>query len=173
VVFTSDNGYFHGEHRLSFSKVWLYEEAVHLPLVIRGGPFPKGAKSPTMAGNVDLAPTILALAGAPKPPLTMDGRDLAKVVADPQKGVGRGMLLESWRENATKHTDGIRTERYKYLVSESHDEELYDLQADPAEMQNRAGDPAFFTLKAEMVRRLNKLRECAGSVCEGSDAAGS
>jgi N-acetylglucosamine-6-sulfatase len=167
VIFTSDNGYYHGEHRLSFSKVYLYEQGVHLPLVIRGAGFPKGAKQPALASNVDLAPTILGLAGA-KATTKLDGRDLTTVVKDPAVIAGRGILLENWRDNGTKHTDGVRTDRYKYLVNDAAEEELYDLQADPDELDNRAADPALASTKAQLIERLKKLRTCAGATCEGA-----
>jgi N-acetylglucosamine-6-sulfatase len=169
VVFTSDNGYFHGEHRLSFSKVHLYEAAVHLPLVIRGPGFRPGSQVTAMAGNVDLAPTILAVAGASSP-RTLDGRDLAAALKDPARSEERGMLLENWTDNGNTHVDGIRTSRYKYLVTDKHEEQLYDLQADPDELVNRADDPADAKLKADLARRLDVLRSCAGATCEGADA---
>jgi N-acetylglucosamine-6-sulfatase len=168
VIFTSDNGFFHGEHRITFSKVYLYEPAVHLPLVIRGAGFPKAAKNPAIVGNVDLAPTILRLA-AGNTPSTLDGRDLAAVAKDPSLIEGRGMLLENWTDSGKKHTDGIRTSRYKYLVNQDHEEEIYDLQKDPDEIVNLAYDPPHFELKAQLVERLNQLRTCSGKTCEGAD----
>jgi N-acetylglucosamine-6-sulfatase len=169
VIFTSDNGFFHGEHRITFSKVYLYEAAVHLPLIIRGNGFARAAKNDAIVGNVDLAPTILKMAGA-STPTVLDGRDLGAVAKDPAIDEGRGMLLENWTDRGKKHTDGIRTSRYKYFVNQDHEEEIYDLQTDPDETQNLAYDPAYFQLKAELVERLNKLRECAGPTCEGADA---
>ena len=71
-IFTSDNGFFHGEHRIKREKVAVYEEASRVPLIIRGGGFPSGAAATQLTVNVDLAPTIVALAGA-VPGLVTDG----------------------------------------------------------------------------------------------------
>ena len=170
VVFTSDNGYFHGEHRLSFSKVFLYEPAVHLPLVIRGKGFPAGAKVPDPVSNVDLAPTILKLAGATAA-VTPDGRDVGSLATAPGTGMARGVLLENWRENGQNHSYGIRTDRYKYLVHKGGEEELFDLAMDPHEVRNLAADPSMAAVKAELGRRLDVLRTCKAAACEGFQAA--
>jgi arylsulfatase A-like enzyme len=167
VLFTSDNGYYHGEHRISFSKVYLYEPGVHLPLVIRGKGFPKAAKVADPAANVDLTPTILALTGA-KATLPVDGRDLGGLAAAPGSGASRGILLENWRGNGARHTDGIRTDRYKYLLYDGTEEELFDLATDPDEVHNLAPDPGAAILKAELARRLKVLRTCQGATCEGA-----
>ncbi len=172
VMFTSDNGMFHGEHRIVFSKVYLYEAAVHLPLMIRGGPFPKGVTAPGIAGNVDLTPTILHLAGATSP-LTLDGRNLAVLAADPTKGTDRGMLLENLTRKGAAHSEAIRTTRYKYITNEHNEEELYDLQVDPDEIINLATSDVHQTIKADLVKRLGALKACQGSTCEGADGKGS
>jgi N-acetylglucosamine-6-sulfatase len=172
VVFTSDNGYFHGEHRISLGKILLYEEAVHLPLIIRGPGFARAAKVPALASNVDLAPTILAAAGAsPGPSFTMDGRDLGAVARDPVLGEGRAVLLQNWRQNGAVRTWGIRTDRHKYIITGGTEEELYDLQADPHELENRVNDPAYADVKAALAARLRVLESCTGATCEGADAA--
>jgi N-acetylglucosamine-6-sulfatase len=169
VIFTSDNGYFHGQHRLAFNKIHLYEPAVHLPLVIRGPGFARGVELDALSGNVDLTPTILALAGADAT-LTLDGRDLGRIARDPSIGRGRGMLLENWRQHGQVRTAGIRTDRYKYLVHPSGEVELYDLRFDPDELDNRAGDEALADVEAELARRFEVLRDCVGATCEGAAA---
>ena len=75
VVFTSDNGFFHGEHRIPGGKLHIYEESIRVPLAIRGPGIPHGGKVRDLAINADLAPTIVDVTGA-RPRLTMDGRSL-------------------------------------------------------------------------------------------------
>lgn len=167
VLFTSDNGFYHGEHRIGFVKFYLYEPGVHLPLLARGGPFTAGTTIDDLVANVDLAPTIMKLAGATSP-LTLDGRDVAPLVASPGKGKGRGILLENLGKRGSTHTEGIRTERFKYLTNERNEEELYDLQTDPDETDNRAADPKLARLKQDLADRLAKLKVCKGTECEGA-----
>lgn len=167
VLFTSDNGFYHGEHRIGFVKFYLYEPGVHLPLLARGGPFTAGKKVEDLVGNVDLASTILKLAGATSP-LTLDGRDIAPLVANPGKGKGRGMLLENLGKKGSTHTEGIRTERFKYLTNERGEEELYDLKIDPDETDNRAADPEMARFKQDLADRLTRLKACKGTECEGA-----
>src|SRR6185295_16305748 len=64
IVFTSDNGFFLGEHRLPECNYYPYEDATHVPLMIRDGDYPAGHTTQKIVGNIDLAPTFLALAGA-------------------------------------------------------------------------------------------------------------
>lgn len=165
VLFTSDNGFFHGEHRLSFVKYFPYEPAVHVPLIIRGGPFGKAKRVEQVAVNADLAPTILALAGA-TPGLEPDGRDLAPLAADPKVGADRGVLLENKSKGGQNHSEAIHTGRYVYIETDGGAfEELYDLDKDPAQLTNLAGDPAVASLQAELARRLEALRTCRGASC--------
>jgi arylsulfatase A-like enzyme len=171
VIFTSDNGFYHGEHRITYLKVYLYEQGVHLPLMIRGPGFAKGATADGIVGNVDLAPTILKMAGATSP-LPLDGRDMHNVAANPDKAAGRGMLLENLTARGTAHTEGIHTERWVYLTNEKREEELYDLQHDPDETNNIAAEPAAAAIKDDLSKRLDVLRTCKGSTCEGSDGKG-
>ncbi|MEZ5141098.1 MAG: sulfatase [Acidimicrobiales bacterium] len=166
VVFTSDNGFFHGEHRLAFVKYYLYEPAVHVPLVIRGGGFPKNKKVDQVAVNADLAPTILALTGAQAGGIEPDGRDLAPLARDPKVAADRGVLLENRSKGGAEHSEAIHTERYVYIETDgATSRELYDLEKDPDQLANLAGDPAVASLEAELARRLDKLRSCAGAAC--------
>lgn len=165
ILFTSDNGFFHGEHRLAFQKFELYEPSVHVPLIIRGGPFAKKKQVATLAGNVDLAPTILALAGA-KAGLPLDGIDLATVAAtDKAPTSNRALLLENRSKKGI--AQAILTPRYKYIERRG-EQELYDLDKDPDERTNLATDPGAASLKAELAKRLDKLKTCADDTCRTS-----
>ena len=82
IIFTSDNGFFYGEHRLTGGKFLAYEPATHLPLLIRGPGIKPGSSTGELAGNIDIAPTILELAGA-QADKSIDGRSLVPYLLDP------------------------------------------------------------------------------------------
>jgi N-acetylglucosamine-6-sulfatase len=195
VIFTSDNGYMHGEHRIQAEKVQPYEEAIKVPLVIRGPGVPAGERISDPVANVDLAPTILDLAGVQVPEdaaRPIDGRSLAPYTygrGAPQ----RAILIESKRP-PRQATDGgyaapswvgVRTRRYVYV--EYHraqvatqeqgfglpigagpltDTELYDLEHDPHELDSRAGEIAYAQTKAALAEALAGLSACTGESCQ-------
>jgi arylsulfatase A-like enzyme len=158
VVFTSDNGFFLGEHRIGSGKVEVYEPSSHLPLLIRGPGVRRGETVRDLATNADLAPTILAWAGA-RARLTEDGRSLVPALANPDRERGRELLIESRRYAA------VRTQRYVYVSNSTGEIELYDLENDPDQLQNKIADPAYDEVSAALARRLRRLRDCAGADC--------
>ena len=95
VIFTSDNGYFHGEHRTPDEKILGYENSARVPLIIRGPGITPGSHVRELVANVDLAPTITSWTGA-TPGLTMDGRTLAPFLAAPSQRTRRPILLEAF-----------------------------------------------------------------------------
>ncbi len=158
VIFTSDNGFLNGEHRLPEGKVKPYEESIRVPLLIRGPGIPQGRVADDLAINADLAPTITKLTGA-TPGLTMDGQSLLPAAAHPRTERGRELLLEAGDFH------GVRTQRYTYVEHNTGERELYDLERDPHELRNVAGDPAYAKVKARLSERLRKLNHCRGSSC--------
>jgi arylsulfatase A-like enzyme len=161
VIYLGDNGMQWGTHDCHGIRE-PYEESARLPLIIRApGRVPDpGAVRRQMALNIDLAPTLLALAGVTVPP-EMDGRSLVPLLADPG-AVGRDhFLMEFWRyfpENTPSYT-GVRTNRYKYIEFErGRDPWLFDLIRDPGEQHNLydtpAGDIAGKRLKAILDKLL-------------------
>jgi len=94
IIFTSDNGFFHGEHRVAAGKVLLYEPSIRVPLLIRGPGIPTGQRRSQFVGNIDLAPTIVQATGAP-PGRVMDGRSLIPFAKDKLLQSGRDILLET------------------------------------------------------------------------------
>jgi arylsulfatase A-like enzyme len=155
--FTSDNGYFLGEHRL-VEKTHLYEEGARVPLIMRGPGVPEGVKRPQIAGNIDLAPTILDFTGA-APLRTMDGRSLLPLARRPGVAADRDILLEN------QSSEAVRTQRYMYAEHPGGETELYDLRTDPYQLRSRHGDPALATVRARLAQRLAELRNCAGANC--------
>jgi N-acetylglucosamine-6-sulfatase len=161
-VYTSDNGFFHGEHRVPMGKNLVYEPSVRVPLIVHGPGIPDGVTVEDLAVNADLAPTILDLTGA-KPGRTMDGLSLLEAAQEPDEKRGRAILLE------TRQYSAVRTERYVYVEHvDTGERELYDLDNDPHQLQSLHADPAFDPVEAALANLLNGLRTCAGSGCRGT-----
>jgi hypothetical protein len=99
IIFTSDNGFFYGEHRVTEGKYLPYEESIRVPLIIVGNGFPAGATVTQPVSNVDLAPTIVALTGA-RARRVMDGQPLLPLVLNPEQGKSRTLLIEGFGEGA-------------------------------------------------------------------------
>jgi N-acetylglucosamine-6-sulfatase len=164
VVFTSDNGFFHGEHRMPSEKMLVYEPSVRVPLIMRGPGVPAGAERGQLVTNADLAPTILDVADATaaKP---QDGSSLLPLLADPRLEWGRDLLIEGPEGFNVTSFEALRTYRYVYVEYLTGERELYDLQRDPNELQSGHDDPAYAPVQAELARRLQALRVCAGRSC--------
>ena len=160
VIYTSDQGFFLGEHGL-FDKRFMYEESLRMPFLVRWpGVIKPGTHSDAMALNVDFAPTFLEAAGLPVPP-EMQGRSLVPVL--------RGQVPRDWRtsmyyryyhdpgDHNTRAHYGVRTRTHKLVYNWKKDKwELFDLVHDPSEMNNLYGQPGHDeltkTLKAELAR---------------------
>jgi N-acetylglucosamine-6-sulfatase len=169
LIYTSDNGYFHGEHRIPEGKMRPYEESIRVPLQMRGPGIPKGVKIDPLVINADLAPTIVDAANA-DPGSAMDGRSLLPVVERPAIARNRALLIEEPGPLAGVQAWGpgfaaIRTERYIYVEYEVEQPELYDLIRDPFQLQNLANHPAQSTLRATLAARLQRLKDCSGPGC--------
>lgn len=157
VIFTSDNGFLLGEHRLR-GKIHLYEESTHVPLLVRGPGVPVGVTRKRMTANIDLAPTILdaANAAALRP---VDGRSLLPLARDPGITWRKGVLLENANSVA------LRTRRYMYAEHPEGERELYDLDADPFQLQSLHSDPSQGDRIESLSGRLADIRDCAGTEC--------
>jgi arylsulfatase A-like enzyme len=162
VVYTSDNGFMHGEHRQKTGKLVLYEESIRVPLLIRGPGFRGGRRVADLVGNADLAPTILEATGA-RAGLRLDGRPLQPLAAAPGRERGRELLVENLTYEA------VRTRRYIYAEHRAGPsagaKELYDLFVDPFELESLHADPAYDAVEAALARRLASLRGCSGASC--------
>ena len=177
LVFTSDNGFFHGEHRVPQGKVRLYEPSIRVPLLIRGPGVPKGVHRRQPVGNVDLAPTILGFAHA-KAGRKEDGMSLLPIMRSKRDWPGRGMDLETYftpdpledPEDPPLNYQGVRTDRYLYANYGTGEQELYDLRNDPFELQNAVNNPAYAQVKASLQRLLGGLANCAGKTCRARPA---
>jgi N-acetylglucosamine-6-sulfatase len=164
VIFTSDNGYFWGEHGLG-DKRWAYEESIRDPLLMR---YPKLIKAGTvfepMALNIDIAPTVLELGGAPIPK-SIHGRSLVPLLKDAKAPWRESFLTEYFLERGFPRTptwQAVRTDRWKYIHFTELEgvDELYDLKADPYELKNvikkKSVQSKLQELKAELANLLKE-----------------
>jgi N-acetylglucosamine-6-sulfatase len=167
IIFTSDNGYLLGEHRVPEGKELPYEPSIRVPLIVRGPGIAHGRRLEQPVANVDLAPTIVEAARA-KTRRLFDGRSLLPVFADPGLEWGRDILIErgpgAGYLGARQYT-GIHTPRYVYIEYRNGERELYDLARDPDQLRSLHTDPAYSAVQAELARRLAALRDCAGASC--------
>jgi N-acetylglucosamine-6-sulfatase len=165
IIFTSDNGFLLGEHRVPDQKYFPYEESIRVPLIIRGGGFPAGGTALQQVSNIDLAPTIVALTGV-HPRRVMDGQPLLPLALDPQQGRDRTLLVEGYGSGSGKPPfRAVRDPRYLYTEWNNGEKELYDLQTDPYELQSRHAAANMKTVRKRLAAKLAKLRICAGASC--------
>lgn len=166
VIFTSDNGFLFGEHRLH-SKVVAFDESTRVPLVIRM-PDARTAAVDKLVVNADLAPTITELTGV-QAGLPLDGRSLVPLLGNASDLRWRcRILLEHWGEFPRIPTyAGLRTSRYLYVEyeNEARDRELYDLTQDPFQTDNVSQAAEYQDVAAMLARKLERLRGCSGDLC--------
>jgi arylsulfatase A-like enzyme len=166
VIFTSDNGYFHGEHRIPDDKRRAYEEAIRAPLVMRGPGIPAGRVVRQLTGNVDFAPTFAALAGAPTPAF-VDGRSLLPLFSGTPPARWRQAYLLEGMPPPVVGTDiayaGLRTAtRQSFVIYDDGEGEYYDLGADPWQLQNRYATMPV-DLKGRLTAQLDALKTAKGA----------
>jgi arylsulfatase A-like enzyme len=167
VVYFADNGWHWGEHRTQ-AKNKPYEESIRAPLFIR---YPKLAPLPRsesqFALNIDFCPTFVELAQRstdPAPTIGFDGVSLVRLLDGSAPSWRSDFLTEGWPANHVWAT--LREARWKYSElpllpgdpSSTFEKELYDLETDPFELSNLAGDSAYTTMMADMAARIRVLR---------------
>ncbi|MEK7781648.1 MAG: sulfatase [Verrucomicrobiota bacterium] len=163
VIYTSDQGFFLGDHGW-FDKRFMYEESIRMPFLVRYPPAIKpGSVSEVMILNVDFAPTFLEFAGLPTP-AEVQGRSIQPLLS--------GKTTEAWRkswyyryyhypnEHGTEPHYGVRTERHKLIYFHRINQwELFDLKDDPRELKNIVNDPKQTKLVTELQTELARLRK--------------
>jgi arylsulfatase A-like enzyme len=193
IVFTTDNGFFFGEHRLTGGKFLAYEPATHLPFLMRGPGIKPGSVTGELAANVDVAPTILELAGATADK-SIDGRSLVPYITDTNLRTRRPILFESFVETndveaqgnepakaarvsaraggaqasivaPPKDYIGVRLGPYKYIEWPSGEKELYDVTEDPFELNNIVRQGNFAPIRNFLHSQVTRLAECGGREC--------
>ena len=169
LVFTSDNGMQHGEHRIQFGKNLPYDESLRVPLMIRGPGVPAGVTVRDLAGNVDLAPTILDASGA-RARLPQDGRSLLPMTRRPGNQSGRELAIEGVRFR------GVRTPRYLYVHwirgPNTGAIELYDMERDPYQLDNLHRVRSARKVERDLAKRLRAVEHCAGADCRALPRCG-
>ena len=167
IVFLGDNGYFFGEHGLGPERRFAYEEGIRSPFVVR---FPRRVKAGARVRDLvicqDIAPTLLELAGG-KPGAQIQGRSLVPLFAGKRSGWRKSILVEYWAEQAMPWLVGmsykaVRTDRYKLIhwVNRGRAgelDELYDLERDPYELDNRMRSRAHAVVRERLRRELRRL----------------
>jgi len=164
VLYAGDNGFFIGEHHF-FDKRFMYEESIRVPLLIRyPGKIKPGKTSEKLVLNVDVAPTLLDMAGIGLPENGLDGRSMKSLLLANNSEWRKDFLYEYYEypgPHSGKKCRGVRTERWKYIhfFEEPQEYELYDLENDPHEMNNLINDPELRPVVVRLRQRLTALRE--------------
>jgi N-acetylglucosamine-6-sulfatase len=166
IIYTSDNGFLFGEHRL-IGKSAAYEESIKVPLVMRGPGIPKNETRSELVNNLDVVATIADLAGA-SPGFVPDGRSLSPLFADANAPWRSAILLQSpinRFQQLHNRFAAVRTATRKYVKYDSGFEELFDLVADPYELSNEAANPSYASDLATLRGLDGRLKICAGPSC--------
>jgi N-acetylglucosamine-6-sulfatase len=162
IVFTSDNGYFYGEHGLSVERRLAYEESIRMPLLVR---YPRVVKPGTTRNefvlNIDLAPTLLSMANVAVPS-SFEGRSFLPLLKGEKLAWRKSFLIEYYSDKVFPRIlqmgyKAVRNERWKYVhyLELNGMDELYDLRADPFELKNVINEPNSRKALDEMKRLLH------------------
>ena len=163
ILFTSDNGYFFGEHGFSIERRMPYDASIRMPLLIRYPPMiGAGTQTAGLASSIDIAPTLLDVAGA-RIGEHIQGRSLLPLLAGDSAGWQDSVLIEFYTyENpmpwlVDMDYRAVRTRQYKYIHWLRFEDELYDLIADPHEQRNLIGQPGMASVAADLRAELGRL----------------
>jgi arylsulfatase A-like enzyme len=168
VVYTSDQGFFLGEHGL-YDKRFMYEESLRVPLLVRWPQeIPAGSTDSSIVLNLDFAPTLLSMTGHPIP-TDMQGRSF--------EALYRGRRPDDWRTSMyyryyfshfeTEPHYGVRTAKYKLIhFDRTGHWELYDLENDPTEVRNVYNAPTYRAIRERLTVELTRLQRELGDDCE-------
>jgi arylsulfatase A-like enzyme len=180
IIYTSDNGWILGEHRLhdpltadgraAGVKYVPYQGSSRVPLLIAGPGFPRGRKIRGVTVNTDIAPTIEQISGA-RARLPQDGISLLAVARRPSLLRNRAVLLETFKNPRNVNPyKAIRTSRYLYDVEQPEGplaggSALFDYRRDYWELQSVVSDARYANVKSALARALKKLVNCKGRGC--------
>jgi arylsulfatase A-like enzyme len=181
ILFTSDNGFFRGEHEITKGKGRHYEPATRIPLLIRGPGLKRNKINHSPVANVDLAATIADVTGA-SPTRTLDGRSLIPLAQNPRRIWNRPILIEEFFRKKGRPVRpqvviaGSKTTRlpnhqaiisgyWKLVRYVTGELELYHLKRDPYEVYSLHREPEAMALRKYLLRQLARLDMCRGSGC--------
>jgi arylsulfatase A-like enzyme len=167
IMYTSDNGFFAGEWK-AFDKRFMHEPSIRVPMLVR---YPKLIKAGTTPKeqviNVDIAPTMMELAGLPVPK-EMHGRSMLPVLKGEAKDWRKDWLYEYFEypgPHSVAKQRGVRSEKWKYIhyfEQKPEEFELYDLEKDPNELVNLYGKAEYADVTKQLKQRLVELRKETG-----------
>ncbi|CAM4200738.1 sulfatase [Zobellia roscoffensis] len=159
IIVMGDNGYFLGERQLA-GKWLLYDNSIRVPLIIYDPRIKKQKDSEERALNIDIAPTILSLAGI-TPPKEYHGNSLMPIIKNPNNKLERDTILfeHLWEFEHIPPSEGVRTKEWKYIryINDMSLEELYNLNSDPQEINNLAKAPQFRSILEKLRKKCNAL----------------
>lgn len=171
IILTSDNGYFHGEHGLSVERRLPFEEGIRSPLLVR---FPQrvapGSQVDALVSSIDIAPTILELAGA-EIGAHIQGRSFVPALTGSDAAGRADAFVEfngdevfDWVDDASYRA--IRTRQHKLIHWIQHPDRnaFYDLESDPHELENRIADPRYALVVAALQTRLREAAAAAAGL---------
>ena len=165
ILFTSDNGFFFGEHWLSQERRLPYEESIRQPLIVRYPPLAtQGSRIDGLASSVDIAPTVLEV-GRAEIGDHVQGRSLVPLLRGDDAGWRESVLVEFYTYEKPRpwlldmDYRAVRTERYKLIhwMQYPAERELYDLEEDPYELRNLIDDPAMSDVVTALEGELSRL----------------
>ena len=177
IIFTSDNGYNLGQHRMTQGKRTAYEDDIRVPLVVRGPGVPANRVLKHQVLNNDLAPTFAGLAGV-TPPTFVDGKSMVPLLDSSPPTVTNwrtGILTENWRTEAVGGISdaptykALRTQSFLWNRYVNGERELYDMRNDPYQLNSRK--PSRNRLLVQRLNhQLNRLEDCAGAECRAAES---
>jgi N-acetylglucosamine-6-sulfatase len=178
LVFSSDNGYHMGDHRLREGKLTAFDTDIRVPLIVVGPGVPAGNTVQKIAANIDLRPTFSRLTGA-RVPRSVDGRSLVPLLRGKSVDNWRGATLVEHHGRDTNPSDpdfqpppsanppsyeALRRPRSVYVEYDNGDREYYNLTTDPFELDNTYADLGA-SAQAQLHQELTALENCSGSSC--------
>lgn len=174
-IFTSDNGWLMGEHRVPANKLFGFDESIRVPLIISGPGFTKtGGRTVTSpAVNADVTATILQAAGATAG-RSLDGVPLQNLIANPTGTQNRFVAIETGQNPRVPWYSGLHSTRWhlEKIVGDGilpERFELYDLTRDPFEINAVTNDPRYAGVLAQLKAKLTTIESCTGRTCDVID----
>jgi arylsulfatase A-like enzyme len=171
IVFFSDNGFHHGEHRIASGKNTPFEESIRSPLIVVGPGVPAGASTDAMTNVVDLGPTFAEMAGV-NAPAFVDGRSLLGIFQSGDTPANwRDAVVSELLKGAKGGFVAMRLDDYAYIGYGDGDRELYDLSEDPYQLDN-IYDSAPQGLIDDLESRFDALSACGDggpTTCQAVD----
>ncbi|MBK8294140.1 MAG: sulfatase-like hydrolase/transferase [Solirubrobacterales bacterium] len=185
VIFTSDNGFFHGEHRINYGKYLPQEPSARQPFLVRGPRIPKGRKSKALGSNLSIASTVLRMSGSPGA-VPRDGRSMLRNLRNPKSTSDVPVLLEGFNGRGPDEPEqflngggrlapnqavvlnytGFVAGPWKYVKYAYGDEELYDVSRDHGELRNLVGLPEYSSVAGWARQVESRLADCSGVSCQ-------